>query len=311
MRRSRRAEIEPESAAAPISPAPAVAVNGDASKIEQARLEKVDFFDLLQQQELDDWKRRKVYVYRVWPRLEKKDDAHYLTVISHPIDEEWLKQTFGSGRYMMLLRDSVLKKAIAQHTFSIHDIEYPPKLNSKEVLECEENARYYELWPSRSKEINGAAPKAGPNSADAAAVAVREMGDLARQANDKGLDENLMKLYMDATKARDELAAKLAASAKPDATAADQLSVLDKVLGLVERLKADGKAANAQPPNNGVDSLAALDRAIDLLNKLRPSAPPAVAQPQAKWCLPGERNGRARSHAQRNFWGIRRGSSRS
>ncbi len=280
MRRSRKAAIEAEPIAPPINPAPTIAVNGDASKIEQARLEKVDFFDLLQQQELDEWKRRKLYIYRVWPRVEKKDEAHYLTVISHPIDEEWLKQTFGSGRYLMLLRDSVLKKAIAQHTFSVHDIDYPPKLNSREVLECEENARYYELWPPSRNTETAEAPKAGTNGADAAAVAVREMGDLARQANDKGLDENLMKLYMDATRARDELAEKLATSAKPNAGAADQLSILDKVLDLVERLKADSQPSDTQRANGGMDSLAALDRAVDLLNKLRPPAPAAASQPQ-------------------------------
>jgi hypothetical protein len=79
--------------------------NGDAGKIEQppAQAERIDFFDLLQQYEPGDWKHLKIYVYRCWPRIEKQEDTHYLTVISQPIDQEWVKQTFGSGRYQLLL----------------------------------------------------------------------------------------------------------------------------------------------------------------------------------------------------------------
>lgn len=282
MRRNRRTETETAPAAAePIEVQPHV--NGAAPAIaETSAQEKLDFFDQLQQYEPSEWRHHKIYIYRVWPRIEKQADTHYLTVVSSPVDEEWVKMTFGSGRYQLLLKDTQAKKAVRSHVFTVHDLEYPPKLNAKEVLETEENSRYFDLWPPiRSKEPPTQSAEAAKAGDAAVSAAVHELGQIAREASQKtGLDENVMNLYLETSKAKDALVQQLAASqAQPDASVTSQLAVFDKVLSIIEKLKPE-KETGATSQASAIDPLAALDKAVDLINKLKPAPAAAAQQPQ-------------------------------
>ena len=63
------------------------------------RNEEVRFFERLAQFNEDDWRGFKLYVYRLWPGIDKKDSEHFLSKLNQPCDEDFLLSTFGSGKY--------------------------------------------------------------------------------------------------------------------------------------------------------------------------------------------------------------------
>ena len=46
----------------------------------------------------DDWQGKKVYLYRVWPVIDKKSDDHFIAKLSETFDEDYLLKNWGSGR---------------------------------------------------------------------------------------------------------------------------------------------------------------------------------------------------------------------
>ena len=61
----------------------------------------------------------KTYVYRVWPRIDKQQERVYITIVQQAIDEQYLLENFGSGRYLVLIKDS--SKLLRKHTASVHN----------------------------------------------------------------------------------------------------------------------------------------------------------------------------------------------
>ena len=107
------------------------------------------FFDELRQIPEEDWDRLgwRLYLYRRWPRINKSDQPHYLDCVRHAIDEASLLETYGSGRYTIRLNNA--RKTIKTHVCEVHNLDRPPKIDLAELVDCEENRRYFELWPDK------------------------------------------------------------------------------------------------------------------------------------------------------------------
>jgi hypothetical protein len=110
---------------------------------------KDTFFDHLKQLSEDDWDRFQIYVYRKWPRIALSDRPHYLGIHRTPVDEEFIRATYGSGRYAIRLNDA--KGTVDSTSVEIQDLSRPPKVSPDELIDCPENARYYKLWPVEAK----------------------------------------------------------------------------------------------------------------------------------------------------------------
>jgi hypothetical protein len=63
------------------------------------------------------------YIYRVWPRIDKQQDKVYLSIVQEPVDEEYLLRSFGSGRYLVMVKDR--GKLLRKHAASVHNRDYP------------------------------------------------------------------------------------------------------------------------------------------------------------------------------------------
>ena len=215
---------------------------------------------LVQRFNTDEWQGKKVYLYRVWPVIDRKTDDHFIAKLSEAVDEDYLLKNWGSGRYHLRLNDAQ-GHTLATQSVSIHNPAHAPKVDPAEVVESDpRNKTYFEIWGPRAAKPEPAA------SADGAAV-----GELARlagkvldqrtgaPASASGLTEATTQLVLGMSKGRDELAAKLAELAP----GTDSLKSLDRAVELLKKL---------QPGSNPTaDPIEALDRAVDLLKKLQPT----------------------------------------
>jgi hypothetical protein len=142
----------------------------------ESKHSKETFFNRLKQLTEDDWDRYQVYVYRRWPRITLNDKPHYIGVHRTPIDEEFIRSTYGSGRYTIRLND--VKGTVDSTSVEIQDISHPPKLNPDELIDCNENARYYKLWPIEAK-------KKAADGASANDSAIKELAGVLKMVLEK------------------------------------------------------------------------------------------------------------------------------
>lgn len=88
-----------------------------------------DFFQRLQQLTPQDWETgHKIYGYRLWPIIDRKDEAHFLFKTSEAIDEDYLLRHFGSGKYSLRLNDR-RGETRASKTVAIHNPHFPPRVS--------------------------------------------------------------------------------------------------------------------------------------------------------------------------------------
>jgi hypothetical protein len=221
-------------------------VNGSATAAEP----KVSFFERLQQLSETDWDKHQVYIYRRWPRISKSDSPHYLEVVRHPIEEEWLLDQHGSGRYSLRLNDR--RRTLETHVCEVHDLNRPPKVQPAELIDCPDNERYQELWPEKAEKkaplVNGTLSAADSATATLAA----ELAALAKQALQKpqaepkapdGISDPTAKLILEMAAGRDALAAKLATPAP--APVIDPIESLTRAADLIKKLASPAPAAPA------------------------------------------------------------------
>ena len=64
-----------------------------------------NFLSRLAQMSDTDWERHRIYVYRRWPQITRDDSPHYIGVHRQAIDEEFVRNSYGSGRYLLKLND--------------------------------------------------------------------------------------------------------------------------------------------------------------------------------------------------------------
>jgi|GEM_PF-6827767 len=115
-----------------------------------------------------------IYAYRLWPKIDRRDESHYLTKTSEHIDEDWLLRTFGSGKYNLRLNNAE-QRSVATKTVSLHNADYPPKVNPLEVTTDPENSIYWEIWGNKKETQQAEAAKPAESNTDTArAIAALE-----------------------------------------------------------------------------------------------------------------------------------------
>lgn len=216
----------------------------------------------------EDWQGKKVYLYRVWPIIDRKGDDHFIARLAEVFDLDFIMKNWGSGRYQLRL-NGARGETIASQVVSIHNPSYPPQVDPLEVVAGEpRNATYYQVWGPR-------AAKSEPSGAAGDSAAVQELSKLAGKVLDQragapapqsdAISDATKDLLLGMSKGRDELAEKLATLA--GGSGADPIAALDRAVELIKKLQPEnGKAAASDP-------LAALDRAVELVKKLQPAAP--------------------------------------
>jgi len=202
------------------------------------------FFDLLAAMTSEEWERCIVYLYRLAPRIDSQSESAYIEKRNSPFDVDDVLQAHGSGRYMAILKDTSVRKKVADHKFSVYHQNLPPKVDPAHVLRVPENESYWNSWGKQTAEpTNGthaaAAPvNGGAMQSEAAVAAIREMAEVAKRAQDAPerpvADPRLMELWESTAKDRDELAQKLA---DRQTSNIDPMKVLDQVLSTAERLR--------------------------------------------------------------------------
>lgn len=183
---------------------------------------------LVQRFNADDWQGKKVYLYRVWPVIDKKSDDHFIAKLSEGFDEDYLLKNWGSGRYHLRLNDAQ-GHTLATQNVSIHNPAHAPKVDPAEVVESDpRNKTYFEIWGPRAAKPEPA------GSAESAAVG--ELAKLAGKVLDQktgasaptnGLNEATTTLVLGLAQGRDTLAAKLAELAP----GTDSLNSIDRAGG--------------------------------------------------------------------------------
>jgi hypothetical protein len=222
---------------------------------------------------------------QVWPAIDRREAGGvFIAQLAEPVDEQYLLQTFGSGRYLLMVKDR--RQLLRKHTVSVHSLDKPPKVNPSEVLQEPQNDRYFRIW-GKPANLEKPPDQAGRSDVNEVLTTVLEKTG--------SFDPRLADLWEKTTKERDELARALAAkNAPPDLLeVAKHLKELfppqpapsEKldVLGLVAALKgmqpppqdplavlqqAKDLFAPASPPERGDDEIARLDQILGFAQKL-------------------------------------------
>jgi hypothetical protein len=63
-------------------------------------------------------------------------------------------QNFGSGRYLLILRDG--RTLLRKHTVTVHNPAHPPKVDESEVQREPGNESYFCVWAKQPSNTEGA-----------------------------------------------------------------------------------------------------------------------------------------------------------
>ena len=227
-------------------------INGKAAEEEQP------FFDYLAslRDRLSNGS-AKIYLYRLWPEIDT-GEKHYIGIVNQVIDEEYLLRHYGSGKYMLLVKNPPNKP----RTFNvpIHNPAYPPNVDAALVLSSPVNDRYFKTWGAKPNGNADKVEKDQPKEHD-----VAEIIRAATQGNK--LEPQVIAWLQNMADRRDDLASKLAeGSAKnPAGDLASLLTALKDIM----------PTPVAAPPPQQID-MAALLR---LVKELQPPPPPPAPNP--------------------------------
>jgi hypothetical protein len=251
-----------------------VAVATPPTEQSPERNEDIRFFERLAQFTEDEWRGLKLYVYRLWPVIDKKDSEHFLSKLSQPCDEDFLLSTFGSGKYYLRLNNS-RGKTIASSTSNVYHQDHAPRVNPEEVVVSDPlNERYFKTWGKKEDPPKASAENGG-NVLDFAKAAMQT----AAQGNrGPALDPEVFNLFKEATKERDNLAKQL--SEKQPVATVDPLAMLEKLLGTMERLRKGTEPVPQKP----VDPLESLNQAMSLVERVQKiNAPAPTSESSSVW----------------------------
>jgi hypothetical protein len=252
----------------------------DQPAANEQQKEESDFFQQLQQISVEGWQAGyKVYVYRVLPVIDKKDNEHFLCKVTEPFDEDYLMRNFGSGKYYLRLNNQ-RGETIASKTVSLHNPAFPPKVSPDEVVRTDpRNETYFKVWAPKEP----AAATAPPSSSAADSTAVQELSKLLNKALEQrergsaadsaqsNLTGSLVQWALDQTGKEREIndPTKMAAllrelkSLLPSQQPPDGLALIEKVLAITEKLNPASREAQQDP-------LDYVEKAVNLVEKLRP-----------------------------------------
>jgi hypothetical protein len=85
------------------------------------KLDKLPFFEMLARLTEREWEDRIVYLYRQDKNIIKEDpkDSNYIARITHAFDEPYVKDKFGGGRFLAILKNVRINGAERKHSFLI------------------------------------------------------------------------------------------------------------------------------------------------------------------------------------------------
>jgi hypothetical protein len=263
-----------------VNDATRVSSAADQPATNEQQKEESDFFQQLQQIPVEGWQTGfKVYVYRVLPVIDKKDNEHFLCKVTEPFDEDYLMRNFGSGKYYLRLNNQ-RGETIASKTVALHNPAFPPKVSPDEVVRTDpRNETYFKVWAPKEQ----AAATAPPSSSAADSTAVQELSKLLNKALEQrergsaadsaqsNLTSSLVQWALDQTgKEREnndptKMAALLRElkSLLPSQQPPDGLALIEKVLAITEKLNPASREAQQDP-------LDYVEKAVNLVEKLRP-----------------------------------------
>jgi len=252
----------------------------DQPATNEQQKEESDFFQQLQQISVEGWQAGyKVYVYRVWPVIDKKDNEHFLCKVTEPFDEDYLMRNFGSGKYYLRLNNQ-RGETVASKTVALHNPAFPPAISPDEVVRTDpRNETYFKVWAPKEP----AAATAPPSSSAADSTAVQELSKLLNKALEQrergsaadsaqsNLTGSLVQWALDQTGKERESndPTKIAAllrelkSLLPAQQPPDGLALIEKVLAITEKLNPASREAQQDP-------LDYVEKAVNLVEKLRP-----------------------------------------
>jgi hypothetical protein len=231
-----------------------------------------DIFARMANLTAEDWQNgHKVYVYRVWPVIDRKHSEHFIAKVAEPIDEDYLMRYYGSGKYFVRLNNRQ-GETIASKNVSLHNPSFPPKVSPDEVVATDpRNETYFKVWAPKETQAQPTANQAtapGDN-----ATALRELTRL--------IDKLIEKRDAAPPEPRSDTKDKLVDWALKQKDKETEANDPTRVATLLRELKELVTPAPQPPPPPAADPLASLDRAADLLKKLQP-APAPVADPLAQ-----------------------------
>jgi hypothetical protein len=102
------------------------------------KLDKLPFFEMLAKLSEREWEDRMVYLYRQDKTIIKEDpkDSNYIARITHAFDEAYVKEKFGGGRFLAILKNVRINGAERKHSFLI---EGEAKIQEGEISIAKKN----------------------------------------------------------------------------------------------------------------------------------------------------------------------------
>lgn len=120
------------------------------------KLKPETFWEFLQQ--YPDWEACAVYVYRLWPVIDRRLSGHkekYIDVLSEKVTEIDLLRKHGSGKYQLMFNDSNKPKGlvnVASCKVELNDPMFEPVVPLEEVVEgADANKSYIDGLRARGK----------------------------------------------------------------------------------------------------------------------------------------------------------------
>jgi len=102
------------------------------------KLDKLPFFEMLGRLTEREWEDRMVYLYRQDKTIIKEDpkDSNYIARITHAFDEAYVKEKFGGGRFLAILKNVRINGAERKHSFLV---EGEAKIQEGEISIAKKN----------------------------------------------------------------------------------------------------------------------------------------------------------------------------
>lgn len=250
--------------------------------------DELDFWVRIKAITLAEWAEgMKVYLYLIWPIIDRKEGEHYIAKLSEGFDEDFLLRTYGSGKYYLRLNDRS-GHTVASKTVSVYNAKMPPKVNAEEVVVGDpRNERYFAAWPKKSVDRDRSSDPDAQGNSSAVLAAVKEFSSITKSLLDRGAglqedqrqmlktahDESL-KLVVDQAKSEpfnpQSFLTTLTEAQKlfappPVAAVPDSLEMLEKILKITKELRPAPAPAAPEEKESPIDQLLAL---LDLSEKL-------------------------------------------
>jgi hypothetical protein len=289
------------------------------------KVEAQQFFDYVATFKEEDWAHAVIYVYRVWPVINR--DPKYIDKLSQAVTEQYLLDQHGSGDYKLNLNDVEIEHEVCWAVVKIRDNEKPPKLEDLREVDFWDpiNKNYVRSLVREGKmtpqgDVIGPAGAMDGSGASTATLA-KALVDLAKdKTTSKGPDDTAISRAFDIIGKAGERSVDLVLSQVKQQDPQSFINLMtafkdlfpqggsnEKLFELMMKLQADHQASSAaiQRQNTellmklvetklagaagGADGLSVVDKVFGMLEKARGFLGGAgEAGPMGKWEFWGE-----------------------